>query len=68
MKNVEELRSNLSEVFENLKSGTIKPNEAAEFSNIAGKMINSAKVELEYYALRKETPDIKFLSKNEDGK
>jgi hypothetical protein len=30
-------------------------------ANLAGKMINSAKVQLEYHALRKDTPSIKFL-------
>ena len=61
MKNAEELRSELSKVFEALKAGTIKPNEAAEFSNLAGKMISSAKVQVEYYALSKQTPCIPFL-------
>jgi hypothetical protein len=41
--------------------GDIKPKEAGELANVAGKMINSAKVQLEYYALRKETPTIDFL-------
>jgi hypothetical protein len=42
-------------------AGAIKPKEAGELANVAGKMINSAKVQLEYYALRKETPTIDFL-------
>jgi len=37
------------------------PQKAAEFANIAGKMINSAKVQIEYYALCKEKPEITFL-------
>lgn len=61
MKNMNELRDELSKVFDGLKDGTIKPNEAAEMSNVAGKMINSTKVQIEYYALRKETPKIAFL-------
>jgi len=35
--------------------------EAAELANLAGKMIGSAKVQVEYYALRKEAPTIAFL-------
>jgi hypothetical protein len=35
--------------------------EAAELANLAGKMIGSAKVQVEYYALRKESPEIAFL-------
>jgi hypothetical protein len=65
MKNVNELRAQLADVFENLKIGAIKPNDAAELANLAGKMISSAKVQVEYYALRKESPNISFLK--DDG-
>ena len=61
MKNAEELRAELSQTFAQLKAGEIKPSEAAELANIAGKMIGSAKVQVEYYALRKETPRIEWL-------
>lgn len=61
MKTVTALRDELAEVFDELKSGVIKHKEAGELANVAGKMINSAKVQLEYYALRKETPTIEFL-------
>jgi hypothetical protein len=61
MKTITELRNELADVFDKLNSGLIKPKEAGELANVAGKMINSAKVQLEYYALRKETPSIKFL-------
>jgi hypothetical protein len=65
MKNVTELRDQLSQVFAELRSGTVKHSDAAELANLAGKMINSAKVQLEYYALTKEMPNITFL-KSED--
>jgi len=61
MKNCDELRAELAMTFERLKSGEIKPGEAAELANLAGKMIGSAKVQVEYYALRKEAPTIAFL-------
>jgi len=61
MKSVTQLRDELSDVFDQLMAGDIKPKEAGELANVAGKMINSAKVQLEYYALRKETPNIDFL-------
>ena len=61
MKTVDELRMQLSEVFTQLKSGDIKYKEASELANLAGKMISSAKVQVEYYALRKEAPKISFL-------
>jgi 5-formyltetrahydrofolate cyclo-ligase len=65
MKNVTELREQLSQVFTGLRSGEVKHADAAEFANLAGKMINSAKVQLEYYALRKEAPTISFLASEE---
>jgi 5-formyltetrahydrofolate cyclo-ligase len=61
MKTAEELRDELAAVFRDLKSGAIKHSDAAELANLAGKMISSAKVQVEYYALRKEVPDIAFL-------
>ena len=66
MKNVNELRNELAHVFEGLRNGSIKPGEAAEMSNVAGKMINSAKVQIEYYALRKEQPTINFLASTDE--
>jgi hypothetical protein len=68
MKNVDELRIQLSAVFMGLKDGTIKAKDAAELANVAGKMINSAKVQVEYYALRKESPTIPFLTSGETMK
>ena len=61
MKNVNELRTELADVFGKLRGGVIKPGEAAELANLAGKMISSAKVQVEYFALRKEQPNITFL-------
>lgn len=61
MKNVNELRDQLALVFAGLQNGTIPHKDAAELANLAGKMINSAKVQVEYYALRKEMPEIEFL-------
>lgn len=61
MKNIIAVRTELASVFQQLKSGEIKPAQAAELSNCAGKIINSLKVELEYYAARKETPHIEFF-------
>jgi len=61
MKNVNELRAELASVFAQLRDGQIKPSEAGELANLAGKMISSAKVQVEYYALRKEMPRIEFL-------
>ena len=61
MKNVDQVRDRLSAIFDQLESGEIDAKKAAEFANLAGKMINSAKVQVEYYALKKEVPSISFL-------
>ena len=61
MNNCDELRAELAQTFAQLKAGEIKPSEAAELANLAGKMIGSAKVQVEYYALRKESPRIDWL-------
>ena len=61
MNNCDELREELAQTFAALKAGEIKPSEAAELANLAGKMIGSAKVQVEYYALRKELPRIEWL-------
>lgn len=63
MKNVSELRDQLSQVFADLRGGSIKHTDASELANIAGKMINSAKVQLDYYAHTKQTATIPFLEK-----
>lgn len=66
MKNVQELIDQLSQVFASLKAGEIKHKDADTLANLAGKMINATKVQVEYYALRKEAPKIKFLDQQED--
>jgi hypothetical protein len=55
------LRKEMKTIQEDLRSGKISVNEAKEHANIAGKMINSAKIQVEYYALLGETPKIDFL-------
>jgi hypothetical protein len=61
MRNIVELRNELASLFDDLKSGKIERNSAAEMNNSAGKIINSLKVELEYSALRKDKRKIEFL-------
>lgn len=64
MKNVKELRDELIESFNDLKSGKIKAKDAKELTNISGKILMSAKIELDYnkYLDRKEVID--FLEVN----
>ncbi|MBX9404555.1 hypothetical protein K5E40_02550 [Pseudomonas baetica] len=64
MKNAEALRKNLADVFRQLQAGEINAKDASELANLGGKMINSAKVQVEYYALRKEAPKIAWLEQD----
>ena len=59
--NADSLRWRLSQAFNELDSDEMKVTKAKELANIGGKLINSAKTQCEYYALRKETPVISFL-------
>lgn len=61
MNTASELREELAQVFAELRAGQIKSSDAAELANLAGKMIASAKVQVEYAALRKDVPVIAFL-------
>lgn len=61
MKNINELRNNLAELFDEIKTGAVDVKVAAEMNNTAGKMINTLKVQLEYTAQKKTVPNIPFL-------
>jgi hypothetical protein len=58
---VTQLRNEMLNVFDGLRAGTIQPAEAKELSNASGKIINSAKLQLEYMVQRKEKPEIDFI-------
>jgi len=61
MKTITVLRNELCTTFQDLKSGTIEPKIASEMNNAAGKIINTAKVQLEYATMRGVRPNIPFL-------
>ena len=67
MTTISDIRDELIEVFNGLRSGTIDPKDAAEVNNTAGKIISTAKVQIAYHALRGETPRIPFLESPEDA-
>lgn len=46
--NISELRNDLLTTYEALKAGEIDPTKAKEFSNLAGKVINTLKVQISY--------------------
>ena len=61
MATLDQVRASLAYVFNGLKDGSLKPNVAKELNNACGKVLTSAKLELEYYSLRKEAPVVGFL-------
>lgn len=60
--NIDKLRRELMRTFKELKDGTADLKTAVELNNTAGKIINIAKVQLAYHALRGEAPNIPFLA------
>ena len=62
MKNVIALRDELSQLYEKVLAGEVDSKTADSLTNIAGKMINSVKLELEYSSLKKTVPSISFLN------
>jgi predicted ABC-class ATPase len=62
MKNVSELRAELSAVYAELRSGTVDAKVAKELANLAGKMITSAKIQIDYHTMRGDkTAKINFV-------
>ncbi len=59
--NIKDLRDSLLESFDQLKNGNLKTKEAKELTNMSGKIILSAKVELDYNKFMKLERKIDFL-------
>lgn len=63
--NIKDLRDSLLESFDQLKKGNLKSKEAKELTNMSGKIILSAKVELDYNKFMKLGRKIDFLDVEE---
>jgi hypothetical protein len=61
IENIEDLRNSMLDVYEKIRSAEIGVREAKEYANVAGKIIASAKLQLEYNAYMKTQAKIKFL-------
>lgn len=59
--NVEELRAFLANELERVSTGEITPASANASANLAGKVLSSVKMELEYNKMAGATPNIGFL-------
>ena len=62
--NANDLRVQLSAVFEDLRAGKISVDEADSFANLGGKIIGSAVAQVKYNEMRNSSTVIEFL---EDG-
>lgn len=60
--NIEHLRDDLLKAYSLLREDPDTLDQCRELSNLAGKIINSAKVQLVYADMRRETPDVGFLN------
>lgn len=61
IKNVKDLRDDLINTYQGIKTGAVSLREAKERNNTAGKILNSAKIELEYNSYTKSNKKIDFL-------
>lgn len=59
--NIEELRDQLLDAFEDVKKDPRRANQVKEMTNAAGKVLGTLKTQLEYAMLRNERPCIQFL-------
>jgi len=62
--NVTDLRNQLIDTFERLKAKEIGVNEAKELANVSGKIISSAKTQLEYNKYCGTKSKVRFLEGN----
>ncbi|MCK5600301.1 hypothetical protein KAR91_00350 [Candidatus Pacearchaeota archaeon] len=65
MENIKDLRNDLIDVYEQLRNGKIGLREAKERANLAGKVLSSAKLQMEYNVYTKSSKRIKFLDSDE---
>lgn len=64
--NVTELRNDLIKVYNQLRSSEIGIQEAKELANVSGKILSSAKTQMEYNKMTgNKNNTIKFLEANE---
>lgn len=61
IKNIQDLRNSLLDVYDKIRNGKIGIREAKENANVAGKIISTAKLQLEYNAYMKTQSCIPFL-------
>ena len=66
MENIKELRDELVSAFNDLKDGKMSAKNAKELTNLAGKIIMTAKTQLDYDKHLNQKNVINFLNVNEN--
>ena len=59
--NVEQLKTMLVDVLEKVASGELTPASANSASNLAGKLLQSVKMEMDYAKLQGASPNLQFF-------
>jgi len=62
MKNLKEVRERLEVLYINMENRMVKPHEGKELANVAGKLISSAKLELEHNIFLKNGKPVPFIA------
>lgn len=66
MENIKDLRDEVLDIMTRLKDGRTSATKAKEMANLAGKAINSAKIQIEYEVMRGTKGKISFLEEGRD--
>lgn len=61
IKNMVQLTADLTTAYSQLRTKRLKPEEARELANMAGKVVKGTAVQLEYNKFMKKRKPIKFL-------
>lgn len=61
MRNIKELTENLMQQYGEIVAGSIPPDQAKNIANVAGKIIKSCALQLDYNQTMKYTKRIEFL-------
>ena len=68
VKNLHELGSDLLEVYALLRNGQIEPSTARSLAGVAGKVIDSLKVQIEYNSKKTTIDKIHLLENGKNGR
>ena len=63
--NVKDLRDDLVKVYQDLRAGKLGTNEAKQAANVSGKILSTAKAQMEYNKMVQSKSRIKFLEVEE---